>query len=90
MAVNLTAPDPSALLAIKGVRLGVTEAGVRKANRKDLLLMTLAAGTRIAAGPPVGRPPYKIGSMSTAAVEQSGVLHKQPATSAAADAATGR
>ena len=48
MAVNLTAPNPSALLAIKGVRLGVTEAGVRKANRKDLLLMTLAAGTRIA------------------------------------------
>jgi glutamate N-acetyltransferase/amino-acid N-acetyltransferase len=48
MAVNLEAPDPSALAAIKGVRLGVTEAGVRKANRKDLLLMTLAAGTRVA------------------------------------------
>src|SRR4249920_3845816 len=48
MAVNLAAPDPSALLPIKGVRLGVTEAGVRKANRKDLLLMTLAAGTRVA------------------------------------------
>jgi glutamate N-acetyltransferase/amino-acid N-acetyltransferase len=48
MAVNLAAPDPSALLAIKGVQLGVTEAGVRKANRKDLLLMTLAAGTRVA------------------------------------------
>ena len=48
MAVNLAAPDPSALLAIKGVRLGVTEAGVRKANRRDLLLMTLTAGTRVA------------------------------------------
>ena len=48
MAVNLAAPDPSALLPIKGVRLGITEAGVRKANRKDLLLMTLAAGTRVA------------------------------------------
>jgi len=48
MAVNLAAPDPSALLPIKGVRLGVTEASVRKANRKDLLLMTLAAGTRVA------------------------------------------
>jgi glutamate N-acetyltransferase/amino-acid N-acetyltransferase len=47
MSVNLAAPDPSALLAIKGVRLGVTEAGVRKANRKDLLLMMLAAGTRV-------------------------------------------
>ncbi|HKB81880.1 MAG TPA: bifunctional glutamate N-acetyltransferase/amino-acid acetyltransferase ArgJ [Burkholderiales bacterium] len=48
MAVNLPAPDPSALLAIKGVRLGVTEAGVRKANRRDLLLMTLSAGSRVA------------------------------------------
>src|SRR5258706_1272787 len=48
MAVNLAAPEPSALLAIKGIRLGVTEAGIRKANRRDLLLMTLAAGTRVA------------------------------------------
>ena len=48
MAVNLAAPDPSALLPIKGVRLGITEASVRKANRKDLLLIALAAGTRVA------------------------------------------
>lgn len=48
MAVNLAAPNPSALLAIKGVRLGVTEAGVRKANRRDLVLMALAADTRVA------------------------------------------
>ena len=48
MAVNLAAPDPSALLAIKGVQLGVTEAGVRKPNRRDLLLMTLVEGTRVA------------------------------------------
>jgi glutamate N-acetyltransferase/amino-acid N-acetyltransferase len=48
MAVNLAAPNASALLAIKGVRIGVTEAGVRKANRRDLLLMTLATGTRVA------------------------------------------
>ena len=48
MAVNLAVPDPSALLPIKGVRLGITEASVRKANRKDLLLIALAAGTRVA------------------------------------------
>ena len=48
MAVNLAAPDPAALLAIKGFRLGVTEAGVRKAKRKDLLLMSLGAGSRVA------------------------------------------
>ncbi|HYJ17762.1 MAG TPA: bifunctional ornithine acetyltransferase/N-acetylglutamate synthase, partial [Burkholderiales bacterium] len=49
MAVNLAAPDPASLFPVKGVRIGVTEAGVRKANRKDLMLMTLAPGSRVAA-----------------------------------------
>jgi glutamate N-acetyltransferase/amino-acid N-acetyltransferase len=48
MAVNLAAPDPAALLPVKGVRLGVAEAGIRKASRKDLMLMTLSAGARVA------------------------------------------
>src|SRR5712672_4211017 len=48
MAVNLLAPNPADLLAIKGVRLGVTEAGIRKANRRDLLLVVLATGTNVA------------------------------------------
>ena len=48
MAVKLAAPNPSDLLAIKGIRLGVTEAGIRKTNRRDLLLITLATGTRVA------------------------------------------
>lgn len=49
MPVNLAAPDPASLFPVKGVRIGVTEAGVRKANRKDLMLMTLAPGSRVAA-----------------------------------------
>jgi len=48
MAVNLSAPNPADLLTIKGVRLGVTEAGVRKANRRDLLLVSLSTGTNVA------------------------------------------
>ncbi len=48
MAVNLSAPDPATLLPVKGVRLGIAEAGIRKANRKDLMLMTLSKGTRVA------------------------------------------
>jgi glutamate N-acetyltransferase / amino-acid N-acetyltransferase len=48
MAVNLSAPDPSALHPVKGVRLGIAEAGIRKANRKDLLLMALDDGARVA------------------------------------------
>ena len=48
MAVNLVAPDPASLFPVKGVQIGVTEAGIRKANRKDLMLMRLPAGSRVA------------------------------------------
>jgi glutamate N-acetyltransferase/amino-acid N-acetyltransferase len=48
MPVNLKSPDPKSLLPVRGVSLGVTEAGIRKANRKDLLVMKLAAGARVA------------------------------------------
>ncbi len=48
MAVNLTAPDPAKLLPVKGIGLGVTEAGIRKSARKDLLVMKLDPGARVA------------------------------------------
>src|SRR6266852_719682 len=48
MAVNLIPPRPEDMLPVRGVKLGVAEAGIRKAGRKDLLLMTLAEGTRVA------------------------------------------
>ncbi|WP_374482693.1 bifunctional glutamate N-acetyltransferase/amino-acid acetyltransferase ArgJ [Zoogloea sp.] len=48
MPVLLSPPDASALYTVAGVRLGVTEAGVRKANRKDLTLIELAPGARVA------------------------------------------
>ena len=48
MAVNLKPPTPADLLPVKGVRLGVTEAGIRRSGRKDLLLIALAEGTRVA------------------------------------------
>ena len=47
MPVNLSAPDPSQLLAIPGVRIGVAEAGIRKANRKDLTLFLLDEGCHV-------------------------------------------
>src|SRR3989440_313511 len=47
MAVNLSPPRPEDLLPVKGVKLGVTEAGIRRAGRKDLLLMTLAEGASV-------------------------------------------
>lgn len=48
MPVNLTAPDRASLLPVNGVELGYAEAYVRKPNRKDLLVMRLAPGSRVA------------------------------------------
>ena len=47
MPVNLQAPRAEDLLAIDGVRIGVVEAGVRKANRKDLTVFLLDAGSSV-------------------------------------------
>ena len=48
MAVNLVTPNPVDLNPVAGVRLGVAEAGIRKANRRDLTVIELAAGSRVA------------------------------------------
>ncbi|MGC8701791.1 MAG: bifunctional glutamate N-acetyltransferase/amino-acid acetyltransferase ArgJ [Thiomonas sp.] len=48
MAVNLSAPDPAALRAVEGVRLGVTEAQIRKPGRKDLTVIQIAPGASVA------------------------------------------
>jgi glutamate N-acetyltransferase/amino-acid N-acetyltransferase len=48
MPVNLQAPDPASLHAVPGVRIGVAMAGVRKANRRDLVVFDLAEGTQVA------------------------------------------
>lgn len=49
MPVNLPIPLPETLLPVAGVRLGVAEAGVRKANRKDVTVLLLDAGTTVGA-----------------------------------------
>jgi len=48
MAVDLRPPRPEDLASVKGVTLGVAQAGIRKAGRKDLLLIALAEGSRVA------------------------------------------
>lgn len=48
MPVNLSAPQPAALAGVNGVLLGVAEAGIRKANRRDLTLIQVAPGARVA------------------------------------------
>jgi glutamate N-acetyltransferase / amino-acid N-acetyltransferase len=48
MAVNLPPPDPGALHPVAGVELGVAMAGIKKPNRRDLLVMRLAPGSAVA------------------------------------------
>ena len=48
MPVNLPLPERSALSPVAGVQLGITEAGIKKANRKDVLVITLSPGTQVA------------------------------------------
>ncbi len=48
MAVNLHIPAPETILPVAGVDIGVTEAGIRKADRRDLTVFRLAEGTAVA------------------------------------------
>lgn len=48
MPVNLPELTPEAMHPVAGVRLGVTEAGIRKANRRDLTVIALDSGGRVA------------------------------------------
>ncbi len=47
MPVNLSAPRAGELLPVPGLRIGVAEAGVRKAGRKDLTVMLLEPGAAV-------------------------------------------
>ena len=47
MPVNLEPPSADQIRAVAGVSLGVAAAGIRKADRADLLLILLAEGTRV-------------------------------------------
>ncbi|MCE2656936.1 MAG: bifunctional glutamate N-acetyltransferase/amino-acid acetyltransferase ArgJ [Rubrivivax sp.] len=48
MAVNLLVPEASSLQPVAGLRIGVAEAGIRKANRRDLVVFELAPGAQVA------------------------------------------
>ena len=49
MPVNLVATPAADLYPVPGVRWGITEAGIRKANRKDLAVLLLDAGASVGA-----------------------------------------
>lgn len=48
MPVNLTTPAAADLLPVAGVLLGTAEAGIKRPDRKDLLVMQLCEGAQVA------------------------------------------
>lgn len=48
MAVNLHIPKDDAVYPVPGVEIGVTEAGIRKADRRDLTVFKLSTGSTVA------------------------------------------
>ncbi|MDP3288140.1 MAG: bifunctional glutamate N-acetyltransferase/amino-acid acetyltransferase ArgJ [Methyloversatilis sp.] len=48
MPVNYQTPPAESILPVAGVRLGIAQAGIRKANRRDLCLISLVPGARVA------------------------------------------
>ena len=48
MAVNLYIPPESEIHPVAGVEIGIAQAGIRKANRRDLTVFRLASGTAVA------------------------------------------
>lgn len=48
MPVNLSAPVAGSLLPVAGVSLGIAEAGIKRADRKDLLVIKLDDGATVA------------------------------------------
>jgi glutamate N-acetyltransferase/amino-acid N-acetyltransferase len=48
MAVHLAPPDPASLAPVAGVSLGTAMAGVRKANRRDVLVVAIDPGAAVA------------------------------------------
>ncbi len=47
MPVNLPLPNPADLYPVPGVRIGVAEAGVRKAHKKDLTVVLIDEGASV-------------------------------------------
>ncbi|MGC2047000.1 MAG: bifunctional glutamate N-acetyltransferase/amino-acid acetyltransferase ArgJ [Gallionella sp.] len=48
MPVNLTSPVAAQLLPVTGLTLGIAEANIKRPDRKDLLVMQLIEGSRVA------------------------------------------
>ena len=48
MAVNLIVPAETDIFPVAGIEIGIAQAGIRKANRRDLTVFQLAPGVTVA------------------------------------------
>jgi len=75
MAVNSPLPVAAELKAVNGIELGFAEAGIKKPNRKDLLVMKLAEGATVAGVFTTNRfcaAPVQVSKANLAAVKDGG------------------
>jgi glutamate N-acetyltransferase/amino-acid N-acetyltransferase len=49
MPVNLLPPEPSAIRAVSGIELGFAMAGIKRAGRRDVMLVSIVKGASVAA-----------------------------------------
>jgi glutamate N-acetyltransferase / amino-acid N-acetyltransferase len=49
MPVNLSSPDPSEIRPVDGIELGFAMAGIKRPGRRDVMLVTIAQGSSVAA-----------------------------------------
>ena len=88
MAVNFPLVTPSKLKPVPGLQLGYAEAGIKKANRKDLLVMKLAPGATVA-GVVIALDRMERGSGELSAVQEVNRLYGVPVISIASLADNG-
>lgn len=75
MAVNSPLPVAADLKPVKGIEIGFAEAGIKKPNRKDLLVMKLAEGATVAGVFTTNRfcaAPVQVSKANLAAVANGG------------------
>jgi glutamate N-acetyltransferase/amino-acid N-acetyltransferase len=75
MAVNSPKPAAADLLAVAGIEIGIAEAGIKKPDRKDLLVLKLAPGATVAGVFTLNRfcaAPVQVSQAHLAAVGASG------------------
>jgi glutamate N-acetyltransferase/amino-acid N-acetyltransferase len=92
MAVNLRVATAADLAAVDGFELGWAEAGIRKAGRKDLLVMRLAPGSTVGAVFTRNRfaaAPVQVARAHLATAAQAGGIRALLVNTGCANAGTG-